>query len=171
MLKKQRHWGIITLNFVMFFLSLTLFGGSGISLRLFGAVPIVALSLLSAYSSFNSLSSSAVAGVISGAAMDSISANTYCFNTIAFLLIAVLAHLLSRSVFNRNLKAQITLCLMLTFLYYVVYWLLFVGFSLSYGDNLRYFLQSALPSAIYTAALTTPFYFIYKKFEKLQSEV
>ena len=170
MLKKKKHWGIMYLNFLMFFLTLTLFGGSGISLKLFGAVPILILSLLVSYSSFNSLTASAAVGFISGAALDRISADSYCFNTLALLILAVGANLLADHVFNRNLKATIVLCFISAVLYYIFYWLLFISFSLPPKESVTYFISWVLPSCLYTAVLTIPFYFIYKFFKKIKDE-
>ncbi len=170
MLKKKNHYGIIALNFLMFFLSLTLFGGSGISLKLFGAVPIIVLSLLTAYCSFNSLTASAVVGVVTGTVLDSTSADSYCFNTLALLIFAVAANLLADHVFNRNFKATAVLCFFLTGLYYIFYWLFFIAFSIDLKGSVTYLLRWALPSCLYTAVLTVPFYFIYKHFKKLKEE-
>ena len=162
MLKKQRHWGIFALVFGMFFLSLTLFGGSGISLAISGVSPVLVLSLLIPFCSYNRISTCVLVGILCGAVVDSTSADSYCFNTIAFLVLVVLAYLLASSVFNRNLKAGIVLCLILTLVYYLFYWLIFIAFSLNFGDNLRYLLQYAVPSSVYTAVLSAPFYFIFK---------
>ncbi len=162
--KKQRHFGIFSLTALMFFLSLTLFGGSGISLAVSGVAPILVLSILSAFCTFNDVTSSAMVGFLCGAVLDSTSADTYCFNTAIFLALAIFANLLSHSVFNRNLKANIVLCLVLCLIYYLFYWLIFIAFTLSFGENLRYLLQYALASSLYTAVLCTPFYFIFKAF-------
>ena len=155
----------------MFFLSLTLFGGSGISLAVSGVAPVLVLSILFPFCAFNDVTMSAVVGFLCGAMLDGTSANTYCFNTVALLVLTVTASLLAHSVFNRNLKASVILCLLLTIIYFIFNWLLFIAFSLNSSGNLKYFLQLALPSSLYTAVLSTPFYFIFKAFkEKIEKD-
>ncbi len=166
MTNKKHHWGIFTLNFVMFFLSLTLFGGSGVSLTLFGATPLVALCLLTVFSAFSRPAVSAMVGLACGIVTDSISSDSYCFNAIAFLILGMAASLLAEFVFNRNLSATAVLCFTLTLVYYIFYWLIFIAFSVSFKESTGYLLQWALPSCIYTALLSIPFYFIYRHFNK-----
>ncbi len=166
MLIKEKPRRIFFLIFFMFFLSLTLFGGSGISLAINGIAPFLVLSLLVPFSGFTSVTRSALVGFLCGAVVDSISADSGCYNTVALFVIGVLANLLSQSVFNRNLKAVITLCLLLTCGYYLFYWLFFMVFSLTASDNLRYLLQLALPSSVYTSVLSVPFYLIFRGINK-----
>ncbi len=161
MLNKTSTKGYVFLIFLIFFLSLTVFGGSGISLAVNGVSPILSLSLLVPFASFFSPIASALAGFLCGAVLDSISADSYCFNSLCLLLLAVLAHLLATHIFNRNLKATLALCLLITFLYHIFYWLLFVAFSISFSDNLRYLLQMAVPSCVYTAVISALFYFVF----------
>ena len=165
---KKRHWGIKILCFIMFFLSLTLFGGSGFSLALWGVSPILVLSLLTVYASHSSVTLTVTVSIICGIVTDSVSTEGYCFNTIAFLILGLLANLLVEHVFNRNLRATITLCLILTLVYYLAYWVVFSAFVLAASESMRYILQWCFPSAIYTALLTIPFYFIFEKFKKIR---
>ena len=167
---KKRHSGISAAIILMFFLSLTLFSGSGINLSIFGAYPLLYLSLLTAFSGYSSLSRSAAAGLICGIVLDSVTLGSYCFNAVCLMLLAVLAHLLTERVFNRNLKATVFLCLLISIIYYMFYWLFFIAFSLSFSSNLEYLLKFALPSSIYTAFTVIPFYFIFKHFAKIKSE-
>lgn len=170
MLKTKRHWGIFALTVVMFFLSLTLFSGSGISLSVLGVAPLLVLSLLIPYCAHNSVMASGVTGFLCGAVLDSVAADSYCFNTIALLILAVSANLLAHSVFNRNLKATIALSLLLSLIYFIFYWIIFIAFSLDFSGNSKYLLQIALPSSVYTAVLSAPFFFIFKHFERKRNE-
>lgn len=164
MLNKTSSKKYIFLIFVIFFLCLTVFGGSGISLAIRGVSPVLVLSLLVPFASFFSPITCLVTGFVCGAVLDSISADSYCFNSLILLLLSFLANYLSHAIFNRNLKAEIALCFSITSLYHIFYWLLFIAFSISFSDNLRYLLQIALPSCVYTAALSVPFYFAFRKF-------
>lgn len=168
---KKRHSGISATIILMFFLSLTLFSGSGINLSIFGAYPLLYLSLLTAFSGYSSLSRSAVAGLICGIVLDSVTLGSYCFNAVCLMLLAVFANLLAERVFNRNLKATVFLCLLVSVIYYLFYWLFFIAFSLKFDSNLEYLLKFALPSSIYTALTVIPFYFIFKRFTKIKSEI
>ena len=163
MLKKTNIKGYVLLIFFIFFLCLTLFGGSGISLAIKGVSPILAISLLVPFASFFPPIPSAVMGFLCGAVLDSISADSYCFNSLCLLLLSFLANYLAHAIFNRNLKASIALCFLITFLYHIFYWLSFLAFSISFSDNLRYLLQTALPCCVYTAVISVPFYFIFRK--------
>lgn len=165
---KNKHWGIRILCFVMFFFSLTLFGGSGFSLTLWGISPILVLSLLTVFSSHSSVTATVIVSLVCGIVTDSVSTEGYCFNTIAFLILGLSANLLAEYVFNRNLKATVTLCFILTLIYYLAYWVIFSAFVLSSSESMRYLLQWCLPSALYTALLTIPFYFIFEKFRKIK---
>ena len=165
---KNKHWGIRILCFVMFFFSLTLFGGSGFSLTLWGISPILVLSLLTVFSSHSSVTATVIVSLVCGIVTDSVSTEGYCFNTICFLILGLSANLLAEYVFNRNLKATVTLCFILTFIYYLAYWVIFSAFVLSSSESMRYLLQWCLPSALYTALLTIPFYFIFEKFRKIK---
>lgn len=165
---KNKHWGIRILCFVMFFFSLTLFGGSGFSLTLWGISPILVLSLLTVFSSHSSVTATVIVSLVCGIVTDSVSTEGYCFNTITFLILGLSANLLAEYVFNRNLKATVTLCFILTLIYYLAYWVIFSAFVLSSSESMRYLLQWCLPSALYTALLTIPFYFIFEKFRKIK---
>lgn len=169
-MSKKRNRGISAVIFLMFFLSLTLFSGSGINLKIFGAYPLLYLSLLTAFSGYSSLSRSAAAGLVCGIVLDSVTLGCYCFNSVCLMLLAVLANLLAERVFNRNLKATVFLCLLISIIYYLFYWLFFIALNLSFGSNLEYLLKFALPSSIYTAFTVIPFYFIFKYFGKIKSE-
>ena len=163
MLKKTSVKKYVLLIFFIFFICLTLFGGSGISLAINGVSPILALCLLVPFASFFPPIPSAVMGFLCGAVLDSISADGYCFNSLCLLLLAFLSNYLAHAIFNRNLKAGIALCFFITVLYHIFYWLFFIAFSISFSDNLRYLLQIALPCCVYTAVISVLFYFIFRK--------
>lgn len=166
MQEKKRRFGVALLNFVLFAAAILLFGNTGIRLHIKHAYPFLILSLLTAYSCFSGVSRAALAGFLSGAFIDSVASGSYCFNTLAFMLLAVAASRLSSSVFNKNLKACITLCFLVTAAYYLLYWIIFIAFSLDFKGNSQYLLQYALPSCIYTTVFVIPFYFLYKKLLK-----
>lgn len=162
----NRRASITVLNIFLFAAAILLFGSTELSLNIKHAYPFLVLSLLTAYSCFYNVSLSALAGFLSGAFIDSVAAGSYCFNTIGLMLLAVAANRLSTSVLNKNLKACLTLCFIISLTYYLFYWLVFIAFSLGLKENLQYLLQYALPSCIYTSVFVVPFYFLYKKIKK-----
>ncbi len=167
MKQKNRHIGITVLNVLLFFAAILLFGNTEIPLHIKHAYPFVLLSLLTAFSCFSNVTLCTLAGFLSGAFIDSIASNSYCFNTITLMLLAVAANRLSISVFNKNLKACVTLCFFVTLAYYLLYWLCFVALSLGFKENSQYLMQYALPSCVYTTVFVVPFYFLFKKQNKI----
>ncbi len=170
MLNRKRNRKITAIIFLMFFLSLTLFGGSGVNLSIMGAYPLLFLSLLVAFSGYTSVFPSAMTGLACGIVLDSVELDSCCFNALCLMLLAVLSNLLAERVFNRNLKATVFLCLLISSVYYLFYWLFFMAFGLSFNSSIEYLLQIALPSSVYTAATIIPFYYIFKYFKKLKSQ-
>lgn len=168
MLKKKRHPVIAILSFALFFFAI-FFYGCGIDISIGHAYPFIILAVLTAYSVFTKISHAAVAGLISGAFIDSVSTGSYCFNSIMLLILSVGACLLSANVFNKNVKAVTTLCFLSTVVYYVFYWLVFIVFSLKGNENMEYLLDYALPSALYTAIFVIPLYFLYKYWNKIRN--
>lgn len=170
MLTKRKKRSITALNILLFAACILLFGNAGINLSIKHAYPFILLALLVAFSVFSKISHAAVAGFISGAFIDSVASGSYCFNTVILMLLAVAAVLLSNNVFNKNLKAVITLCFLTTVVYYLFYWLIFINPPLKAGDSIAYILQYALPSCIYTTVFVLPFYFLYKYWNKAVQE-
>lgn len=167
---QKRYPLITTLNIAFFFLSITLFDSGSISLKIMGASPFVTLCVLVVFSCFAKPAVAAAVGFIVGAFTDSISTHSYCFNTILLFVLAVAASLLASNVFNRNLKATVALCFLISAVYHIAYWCFFIAFSVNLSQSTEYFLGFALPSVVYNAAISIPFYFIYKKFEKIKAE-
>ena len=170
MLTKSKKISIAFLKFLLFTVCILLFGSSVIDLSIKTAYPFIVLALLVASAVFSKLSHCAFAGFICGAFVDSITSGTYCFNTITLMLLAVAACLFSDNVFNKNLKATITLCFICTFVYYLCYWLLFIRPAISTTANPQYILQYAIPSSLYTTVFVIPFYFIYKYWHRICNE-
>ncbi len=169
MLSNKKRGVIRFLNFLLFALCILLYGNAAFDMSIKNAYPFIMLALLVAFSVFSKISHAAIAGFICGAFADSIAANSYCFNTAALMCLTVGACLLSDNVFNKNLKAVITLCFLTVFCYYLLYWIFFIIPVLSTG-KVEYLLRFALPSAVYTTVFVIPFYFIYKYWYKLKTE-
>lgn len=170
MLTKQKQRSIRFLSFLLFGVCILLFGSASIDLSIKNAYPFIILALLVAFSVFSKVSHSAVAGFICGAFADSIASETYCFNTIALMLLSVASCLIFDNLFNKNLKAAIFLCFLCTCIYYFFYFIFFIGPDVNISNSAEYLLQYALPSSAYTAVFVIPFYFIYKHWNRLRNE-
>ena len=167
---RKRHPGIVFLNIIVFFCLILFHGNFESALSIEHASPFILLALLTAFATYSEVGFAAVAGAVSGAFVDSIAAGSYCFNTIALMLLSVMVCLFSNSVFNRNLKAAVTLCFIISLIYFISHWLTFNAFKASAGDNIEYLLHSALPSALYTSVFIFPFFFLYRYWNKKRNE-
>lgn len=167
-LARRRRIGIIIINFILFFTVIALQTGNLIDISIKNATPMLLLSLITAFSVFNSVGVCAVVGFVSGAFIDSITIGSYCFNTIVFLVIAVGVNLIANSLFNKNLMSTVTLSLITSGFYFVLRWMCFHIGGQSVEDILGYLLDFAFPSAVYSAVFVFPFYFLYRYFSKLE---
>ena len=101
------------------------------------------------------------AGLISGIALDTVTNGTSFLNTLLFLIIGTAAGLVFRLYLNRNIKAAAIFGLIISLFYYLIKWLFLDLFA---GDSsaLALLFNYHLPSAIYTAAFTIPFFYFVR---------
>ncbi len=138
-----------------------------IDLSIKNATPFTVLSLLTAYALFVSPTRSAVTGLAVGVFLDSTSGGTYCFNSVALMLISLFVCLIANNIFNKNLKASLVISLLASVTYFVLYWAIFYIIGCSLKESLTYLINFGLPSAVYTAVFILPFYYLFKFFQKL----
>lgn len=167
---KKSHPLFPFLTFLIFFFVIILSSVPDLSLKIKDIAPFTPLPLLIAYSIFSDVKKSALAGFLTGACVDSIASGTYCFNTIALLIAAVLVCLSANNLFNKNIRGAVVLSLFTAVLYFFFRWLIFHAFGFSVQQSFGYLLSHSLPSAIYTAVFIIPFYFILKYFDKLKNQ-
>lgn len=138
------------------------------NIKILSANPMLPLALLVACCMFASEFTSAFAGLIVGIFIDGISSTPPGFNSMLFIVIAVAVSLIAKHLFNNNVFAAFALCLLCCIFYFFTRWLFCLAFSLSLTENLTYLMSFALPSAVYTAVLIIPLYymekFLYNKF-------
>lgn len=168
MLAKKRHPVIFTVNILLFFGVILFSGNDIIDISIKNATPLLLLPMLTAFSIFNSVTACALTGFITGALLDSVSSGTYCFNTIILMVLSVSVSLAANNLFNKNIRAAAALSLMTSFIYYIVYWLVFMAFGVEIQNSLIYLLEYGLPSAVYSAVFIFPFYFLYRHFAKIK---
>lgn len=169
MMSKKKHPFIFLLT-VLLFLSVIIFSGNGIiNISIKNATPLLALPLLCGFAVFHSFEASAIAGLLTGIMLDSVSLGTYCFNAIIFLVLGCFVNLASNSLFNKNLKAAVALSVICCFAYFTAYWICFAALGKGIKNSLTYLLSYGIPSAVYSAVFIIPFYYIFRYFNKLRS--
>ena len=168
MLYKKSHPILSVITFLLFFAVIILGSVKELSLTVKGITPFVLLPLLTAYSVFGNVKKAALAGFLAGA--DSVASGTYCFNTIALLLIGAVVCLAANNLFNKNIRAATVLSLFTAVIYFFFHWIFFHAFGSTTQSSLEYLLSYSLPSAIYTSVFIFPFYLIFNFFNKLRNQ-
>lgn len=167
---KKNKWLLIFANILIFFFVI-LFTVSGvIDINIKNATPLLLIPLITAFSIFNPVGKSVVAGLVAGACLDSVQIGSYCFNTIAFLILAVMVYLISNNLFNKNIQSAVTLCLIVSLLYFIAKWGIYFTAGLNMKDSAEYLLSYALPSALYSTVFIFPLYYLYRFFEKKENQ-
>lgn len=162
MTDRKKHFLFSIVNIVLFFICILIYSSPVISLKIGKVNPMLPLALLVAFSMFSSELSAALAGLTIGIFIDSVSSTPAGFNSILLFIIALAISLTARYLFNNNVLANIALCLLSTALYYLARWTFCFAVSLSFTESLIYLMRYALPSVIYTAVFTVPFYYFEK---------
>lgn len=166
---EKRHPWINLTSFLLFFLTFILHYTDIIDISIKNAAPLIILPLLAAFSMFNKPVPSAAAGLLIGICMDSVASGAICFNAALLMLSAVLISVSAESLFNRNIRSAILLCVLLSLVYFLLRWVCFYAFSSGADGNLTYLLSYAFPSMLYTDVFIIPFYFLYKYFYRLSN--
>jgi len=167
---KKNKGLLISANILLFFFVIIFTVSGVVNISIKNATPLVLIPLVCAFSIFNSVGKSATAGFVVGACLDSMQVGTYCFNTIAFLLMAVLVYLIANNLFNKNIQSAVTLSLIMSLMYFGAKWLIFFFFGLSAKDSMTYLLSYAFPSAMYSAVFIFPLFYLYRYFDTLSNE-
>ncbi len=97
-----------------------------------------------------------------GIAVDTVSSDTFMFNTLFLMFISIVLGLMIRRVFLNNTLSAMILLAGGSFLYYISKWL-FCIIPSGNQELWRYFLRITLPSALYTFILSLPLYLITRK--------
>lgn len=169
MLYKKSHPFIVIFTLLIFFAVIIADSAKGFNISIKTATPFLLLPLLLAFTIFADIKKSAFAGIILGACADSVASGSYCFNTIALLIIGTAACLAANRLFNKNLRATVVLSLLVAVIYFFAQWITFNSIGHSAKEGLEYLFRYSLPSAIYTSVFVIPFYFIFKHFDKLKN--
>ena len=166
MLAKKHHPFITAITVLIFTVVLFFDSNTLIDISIKNATPLIALALVTGYSIFASCGYAAIAGIISGAMIDSVASRSYCFNTVSFLLLGVLVSLAANNLFNKNIRAAVALTVITSVMYFTARWLVFMAFGVSIQNSMVYLLSYALPSAFYSAAFIFPFFYIFRYFSR-----
>lgn len=162
---KKRHI-IILIDFVLLVLSLIIHFSPLISLKIYGANPMLPLAFLVAVSMFSSELYSVVSGLLLGIFVDSVSSVSFGFNTCLFMIIGLFVALMSHYIFNNNIRAASALSAISGFIYFVLRWFFFDAITHSVSDSFSYLYKVAMPSVVYTAVISVLVYLLKKLLNK-----
>lgn len=165
MTDRKKTLFIFLTNTVLFTVFI-LFHFSGASIKIMGANPMCAFSLLIAITLFSSELTAVLTGVFVGIILDSVAMTPAGFNTVSFALISFAAALISHYLFNRNLKSAIALCFICALSYYFLRWLAVFAFSAEMTETFNYLIKTSIPSAVYTTVMIIPLFYLEKSLFK-----
>ena len=167
MQNKKRHPWINLIGFLLFFFAFIIHYTDIVDISIKNAQPLIIIPLLTAFSIFNGAGVSAAVGLVIGIFMDSVSSGAVCFNAAVLMVSAAVVSVCAESLFNRNIRSAVLLCLLTSLFYFLLRWLCFYAFHTGEQENLTYLLSYVFPGILYTAVFVFPFYFLYKYFYKL----
>lgn len=130
-----------------------------IDISIYNASPFILLPLCISVAIFRGEVTGLVFSSLCGIACDSVASSTSIFNTIAFVLIGFLAGILSKNIFNKNMKGTLVLSLVFSSSYFALKWFIFYFLPDVQGKT-YHLLWSIVPSAFYTALFIIPFFFL-----------
>lgn len=162
---KKRHIIILT-DFVILALSLIIHFSPLVSLKIYGANPMLPLAFLVAISIFSSELYSVISGLLIGIFVDSISSVSFGFNACLFMIIGLFVALMSHYIFNNNIRAALALAAISSFVYFVLKWFFFDAITHSVSDSFSYLYKVAMPSVVYTSVVSVLVYLLKKFINK-----
>jgi rod shape-determining protein MreD len=160
--KNRNNLILVFQAFVIFCIGIIHYS-SFISLKIGNASPLIIIPFLIVVCFFSGMWRGVIFAFIYGIYMDSIAADTLCFNTLVLGITMCVCGLLITHVLNRNISAVLLLSLLTCVFYFLLKWLIFYLFA-GVEHNQEYLFYYAVPSAIYTAAFSLPFYYVAKFF-------
>lgn len=166
MLAKKHHPFIILFN-ILIFAAAVLLKPLESAITIKNATPLLVLPLLCAFSIFSSVYSAAVVGFLTGACLDSLTSGAYCFNTLTLMLTAVAVTVCANNLFNKNIRSAAVISLLVSTTYFILKWLVFHAINATITDSMQYLLKFALPSAVFSAVLIFPFFYLYRYFSNV----
>ena len=169
----EKRKNLLGLNFINALLLLILFliqYNATFNLNISSATPMLPLAFLVAMCMFCSEIRGALTGLVVGIFIDAVANTPQGFNAIMFCFLGLCSVLIVKHFFNNNILSALTLCGLCTLFYFIIRWILTYAFYISFTENLKYVIGTAVPSGIYTAIFVIPFYylqkFLYKKLQK-----
>ena len=162
-MKSHKKVSIVHLLNVLLLILLCLIQYNSVfSIKIHTASPMLPLALLIAISMFCSELRGALTGLVVGIFVDAVATTPQGFNAITFAFVGLASVLITKHLFNNNILSAIALCALGALFYFVARWIFSTIFSLSFIENLNYFMWVILPSTVYTSILIIPFYYLEK---------
>lgn len=165
--EKNRNNIILALQVLAVFCIAVIHYSTLFSIKIGTASPLIIIPFLIIVSYYSGMWRGVIFAFAYGIYMDSVAADTLCFNTLALGLIFCVCGVLITYFFNRNISAALLLSLGAALAYFVLKWLFFFVFTATEGHHI-YLFRYAVPSAIYSAVFALPFYHIAKFFSNKQ---
>ena len=128
-------------------------------LTLFGMTAMLVVPAVVFCSMFMTEFSGAMFGLVFGVCLDAVSARAVCFNALFLLAVGCLSALFSKHLFHRNLYSALMMSAVTSVLYFVIKWVVFTAFTTDGAWTLL--CSHSLPSAVYTAVVSVPLYFLF----------
>ncbi len=165
-MKRNKIW-IKVFNVFIFFIVTIVYCSGALPLTIGNATPLTVLPLLVGYSMFSTIGKSAMAGLLCGICVDAVASKVFSFNAIILMLIAVFVCLFANNFFNKNIKSAVVISILASVIYFVLNWALFY-IAQDVKDTTAYLMGYALPSAVYTAVLVVPVFYLYRHFNNIK---
>lgn len=154
-------------NAVLFFVVTMMYCSGAIPLTIKNATPFTVLPLLVGYSIFSTVGKSAAIGLACGVCVDAVASKVFSFNAIVLMLTATFICLFANNFFNKNIKSAFVMSLITSVIYFFLNWA-FLYTSSTAKENITYLFSYSLPSALYTALLIIPIFYLYRHIDKLK---
>ncbi|MBR3594062.1 MAG: rod shape-determining protein MreD [Clostridia bacterium] len=100
-------------------------------------------------------------GAVFGILLDTIGAETLCFNMIALFIIGTVCGLLCAHYVNDNVYSAVALCFFSNLFYYVARWFFFYVCA-GREEVFSYFFRYCVPTILYNTVFIIPFYFLLR---------
>ncbi len=165
-MEKSKIW-IKAVNVIIFFVVTIIYCSAALPLTIGNATPFTVLPLLVGYAIFSTPAKSAIVGLLCGICVDSVASKAFSFNAITLMLIAMFVCLFANNFFNKNIKSALVISFLVSIIYFVLNWALFY-ITQDIKDSTAYLMSYALPSALYTAVLVAPAFYLYRYFDKIK---
>ena len=171
MTNQRKHWGIEFIQFIITIVLFLIHYNGLLTIPSLNANPILLLPFLISFCMFSQEITGAVAGLLIGIFMDSMSSSGSFFHTFLFFIIGLTVSLLSHYLLNNNFRSAIMLSILASIVYFLLRWFFFHALvQNNFTYSVDYLNKYALPSIIYTNIFILPIYFLQSYLNRLKTK-